>query len=226
MLNLFFTVLFLIGALLSAWGLWLARGGFAQNYYIDSREADATHLLMNATMAIMLTSLYTSDTVRVITVLYWLGAGTLAVRTFLLFRQTVTRKTAGEQAHIGGTIYHLFMLFTMLYALRLMPPETGQSMTAMPGMATMSNVAPMPSTAPSWTAIALGIIFLLDAVSSFVVVVFFPQSLQKAQAALVKPRNYIEPQLASAYTSIRLLRLSLVPHLLMDIGMAYMLLSV
>jgi hypothetical protein len=185
-------VLLIFGALLSAWRLARPRRGFG-----IIRQIDAAHLLMNASMALMLMPWYGARLAIFVTALYAL----LAVATLILLARAL-RPGRDRAGRISTYAYHLMVTLAMLYIITAMQP----SQAAMPGM-------DMPISPPSRLAELIGLGFLLDAVVTSLTVTLFPKFA--AQAATRS--GDLEDE-----TSIFALREGAVPHVIMDIGMVFM----
>jgi len=158
------------------------------------RQTDAAHLFMNASMALMLTPWYGAALGTTVTALYAL----LALVTLILLARAL-RPGRDRAGRIGTYGYHLMVTVAMLYILSAMPP-------AMPGME-------MPAASPPRLAEFIGLGFLLDAVVTSFTVTFFPNLATQAATRT----GDLEDE-----TSIFALREGAIPHVIMDIGMVFM----
>ncbi len=211
---------FLLASLLSAWRLCSPRRTELAGLYLANREADATHCLMNAAMAVMLMSLYTATVARTITIILWIAAIALAIRIAISLGKTNRPNETTHQIHLSGSVYHLMMLGIMIYANDQMPVT-----------ATHSHMTSMHGYRINWIDVSLGAFFIIDAVTNFVMVTFFPRSLLKIVSDRFNFSNETtryQPVTAANETRsiVKALRISVVPHLIMDIGMTLMLLAI
>ncbi len=207
-------VIFAAAAAQSAFAL--TRVGAARaGAFLVTREADATHLVMNSLMALMVTPLYTARLRLPACAL--LGATALALLLLLIGRGRRPGETGrlSLASRVLGTGYHLGMLAAMIYATVVMGP--------MAAMAPLAAMAP-----PPWRAItaahALAAFFLLDAAAGVVAVSFFPAALIESETSRRAPAPSPASGAATASAAeIATLRIGLLPHLIMDLGMIFML---
>ncbi|MCB2050839.1 MAG: DUF5134 domain-containing protein [Novosphingobium sp.] len=187
---------FVAAALLSVWEF-LRRGERPESYLAD-REAHGAHVVMNGAMAAMVAPGYDGTVERAVFWVLLLGAMTLILRLALAV-QAGTR----EKAIASG--YHAVAMFAMVYAVVLMPAA------AMHHAGGMHHAMPTP-----WIASVFGILFLLDGVATVVAAVFFPARMLGAAG--------VEMGSGARKALIGDLRRSAIPHVVMDAGMAWMLL--
>ena len=214
-------VLLLVAAAVCAVRLIARRKGIGPGLAFNDRESDAVHLLMTASMAAMLTPLYTADLRHLILMSYWVAATLLVARiswTAWPRRKPGQNKPGPDKPGpdrrqiIGGSIYHLLALLAMVYASHLMP-ATGEDMD----MSIMMN-------GPDWTSKILGGVFLLDGLVLAVMTIRFPRLLLGATPGGIQARTPSSgPPGNWDRASIRDLRISAFPHIAMDIGMVAML---
>lgn len=210
-------ILFALAALFSLFELWRERGSDAPTAaaYLAGREAHGAHVVMNGAMAAMFAPFYDSGIERVAVAALVLLALVLSVRALLSVR-------AGVTARAGGSLYHLFGAAAMLFAIWLMPAAMEHGMAG--GMAHMAHDMGQRTGSGGgahWLAIALGVIFIIDAVATALLAGFAPRLLVRMadEAGVASPPAPGENRHVHA-----LLRRSAVPHVVMDVGMALMLL--
>lgn len=163
--------------------------------YLNDREAHVAHIAMNGAMALMLAPGASLPWMRAS--LIPIGILGLALMARLLFH---LRRDPGKA---GGSLYHLIGVGAMLYAMRgVFMPAAGRHCGGMDSHG-----------GTDWLATGLALLFLLDAVVTAVMVMGFPRRLLALGGA---------PADAGAIDD---LRLSAIPHLVMDAGMAAMLLA-
>ena len=182
----------------------------------EARYSDALHILMNGSMAIMIT-FWTAPVEATVVVLYVVAAGLLLVRIRRDLRSRNGNNDARRTARLAGDWYHLVALVAMALSFWHMPP----SAMAMP----MSALDRMVQH--GWAAMLLGCLFSLDAIVTTISVVCFPAALLRLESAALSLGVDVPEEGESArYHRLRTsLRWSLVPHLTMDLGMAAMLLG-
>ena len=186
---------FILATLFSLLLLVGAREG--RSTYLSDTEAHATHVLMNGVMAVMFAPFYSMDLES------WLLAALGLGVVILLIRLAVGLH--GKRGSAPGTVYHLFAAAAMIGAILMVPHHS-----AMEAMA-------IPAHPPGWPAMLLGAIFALDAVITAIMAFAFPRRLI-AMAAEIGAGDA-----GSAPASVRILQLSALPHVAMDIGMVLML---
>ncbi len=172
-----------------------------------SREANIIHVAMNGGMALMFTELYDHNAALLLTCVYALLSLALMMRIGWLWNRAPRTRRAEV---VGGSVYHLVGLVAMIYAIRLMPMPAGAM--SMVGMTMPAHDMPLVAT-------ALGAIFLLDGVVTFLLVAFAPHTIFR-----MGPRR---PTIFQAHEptqqQVRYLRMLAIPHVIMDVGMAIML---
>lgn len=220
--RLFISGLLLLGAAICARQLLAKNQREAENPFIFDRESDAVHLVMNAGMAIMLMA----PIMQVHTLVEILYCLTVLVLVFRILLVLVPKSPVGTGPgrSFGGTFYHLMALLAMIYAGFSMQHEISPH-----GAHQMSHTMPMgeSTTALDWKLQALGLLFLLDAILYSGVVLLSPKSVINAVAAKQsKGRGGQSGTNAEVHMSIstRQLWFGVAPHIIMDIGMVYMLL--
>ena len=185
-------VVFMLAIAVSLVEMAMSRRTAFAEGYFAGPEAQASHIVMNGAMAWMVLDASAFAT-RAILVALAIAAAILAVRLGLRAAMPARR---GEPP--AATIYHLLALAAMAYATLHMPP--------MPGMA----MAPRPG----WLASAVAIVFAIDALLTFALAVVLPRQLLRMQRSTA--------DVANDQRSVLLLRLSSVPHIVMDLGMVAM----
>ena len=210
--------IFGLAALQSAASLVVYRPGRAGENVFSTPEADATHLLMNAVMAVMVTPAYAA-TGRAGSIVL-LAVAALGVALALLRHRPGARSPGplSFRAYTAAAAYHVLMLAAMIYALSLMSPSMGPMCS--PGMGAMK---PMIGAAHRWLSLphALAVLFALDAATGTVAVIALPHQLLAAETATGAPLVRAEPTRSSRH--VRDLRIGFIPHLVMDSGMVWML---
>ena len=129
-------------------------------------------------------------------VVFWLliAAGTILLARFVLAVR------CGDKARAGTAAYHALAMFAMVYAMSLMPEMDMHH----------GHHGHMTSYR-TWPGLLLGILFIVDMLATLVVALFFPAR------SLADATNVSKKQVA-------VLRRSAIPHVIMDAGMALMLL--
>jgi hypothetical protein len=178
-----------------------------QGNWLANPEAYAVHAVMNLAMALMVTSFYPS---LFVPVLVALGL-TIAVLALRLVATLSSRKKDGARGQgqpITASIYHILSCSVMLWAAAAMPP-------AMNAMQTL-EVAPAHSAG----RVILASLFAVDALLTIGYVVLIPRPLVgwASTSRLLGPMVDVDETVSQ-------LRLSALPHIVMDSGMALMLLG-
>lgn len=195
-------ILFAAAAAFSLFEFFRHRGGGEIASYLADREAQATHVVMNGGMAAMFAPGYGPASAIGLQGLFGVAVVILLARLVLLWN----RRPAGRAA---GTAYHLLGLAAMLWAVRAMD-------AAMPAMTGMTHMMGKPS----WLALALLVLFALDGLATALLAGFAPRTIMRmAEIAAERPDSGAPATAAQ----VRGVRLSAVPHCLMDAGMAAML---
>ncbi len=202
MVNQILVLLLVFGALLSAWRAFAPGSGRGFNII---RQTDAAHLLMNAGMAVMFTAWHGRLWAAGISLLY----GMMALGFLLALGLEFLRTHVDRKARLGTYFYHFIATMAMLYLIWLMQAAP-QPMAAMSGM-----VMPATHTHPPLLAEMIGIAFALDGLLTVIVVVFSPTLAASATALAGE----------AASTTPGALRIAAVPHVIMDLGMAAMVLA-
>jgi hypothetical protein len=193
---------FVFGVCVSVGRLWLRAESYTRDEF-----SDVLHILMNGSMAVMITH-WTASLETAFLVLYGVAACVLLARIGADLRGRGGGNDARRTARVAGICYHLVALDAMAFSIWHMPPTA----MAMP-MTTLDR-----TVQHGWATMLLGCLFSLDAIASAVSVVFFPAALLTFESAA--------PSLGADYCRGRAsLRWRLVPHLIMDLGMAVMLLG-
>ena len=205
-------VLLSVAALLCAFKLVIAKNDPPSRFYTDDRESNAVHLLMNGTMALMLTPLYDIKIRVAVIFTYWLAVVVLAVRISIAYRAK-NASASNRNYSIASGGYHLFSIVAMIYAIYRMPVTTAADMKTMY----------MP-VVPGYASMILGGIFLCDAIIFVVMIFGFPQMLMTAMSD-VGSAGRLGKRAGNGLDSstIAELRISGLPHIVMDVGMAAML---
>lgn len=178
-----------------------------QRNWLANPEAYAVHAVMNLAMALMVTSFYPSLVVPVLVVL----GLTIAVLALRLVATLSSRKKDGTQRQeqpITASIYHILGCGVMLWAAAAMPP-------AMNAMQTL-EVAPAHSAG----RVILASLFAVDALLTIGYAVLMPRPL----IGWASTSRLLDP-MADVDVTVSQLRLSALPHIVMDSGMALMLLG-
>jgi hypothetical protein len=195
----------------------VVRLSFRANSYARAEErfSDALHILMNGSMALMIT-FWTASLEAVVVVLYVLAAGLILLRILRDVRSRSDIDDPRRTARLAGGWYHLLALDAMAFSFWHMPT----SAMAMP-MGLDRTVQ------HGWATMLLGCVFSLDAVVSATSVVFFPAALLRFESAPLDLGVDVTGQGGAHHyrRSRTALRWRLVPHLIMDLGMAVMLLG-
>lgn len=206
-------VLLSAAALFCAFKLASTKKNVPARFYADDRESNAVHLLMNGTMALMLTPLYDEKARIAVIFAYWLAIFVLAVRIAIVSRSK-NASVPDRHYRIASGVYHLFSILAMIYATYLMPAMTAGEM----------KMTSMPAE-PGWPSFILGGIFLFDAVVLGMMVFVFPRMLLTAMTNVgAAGGRGTGAKSGSDAASIRELRAGSLPHIVMDVGMAAMLL--
>lgn len=219
--------------------------------HLSGPEADGAHLVMNAAMAVTLTPLFAGAWRTAVVAVFVLLAGGFAVALVvgLVGRSgywSARRTLAGY--HLVAAAVMAFAAVSMHHAAGGTSGTGGTDGTD--GMAGMGDMAGMPgmdhagavSAAPGVVAWILAMLFALDAIGTAVTVTVLPAG---ALAAVAPPATAqtAAPQAAPsgpagpaaavpdsrspgwdpATATVRRLRLSSVPHVVMDVAMVLML---
>lgn len=184
----------------------LLRAAQAPRTYLSDREAHGVHVVMNGAMAVMFVPGLHGHADGILIALLALTALFLGVRLGLALR-------SGRAERVGSAGYHLIGVAAMLYAMGAM--AHGAAMDGH-GMAHAMPVAP-DAAGPGLAAWALGVLFIADALATGVMVWGFPRRLLSHAGEAVD-------SVRDGAAAVRALRLSAVPHVMMDLGMAAMLL--
>ena len=138
-------------------------------------------------------------------VIFW----TLALTALVLLIRLVAAFIRMNRHKASGATYHLLATLAMIYAMTLMPLAGSSKSHEMAGHTATAVDLP-------WPALVLGLVFVLDAVLTVALVTLRPTSL--LQGAANAEVSEVSPQ------AIAHLRKSAIPHVIMDLGMAMMLL--
>lgn len=173
--------------------------------YLDNAEAHAAHLVMNGAMAVMAAPVYGTVAERI---LFWI----LAIGTIVLLMRMALSIWRRDSRATGSAAYHALAMGAMVYAIVLMPAGL---MVLQNGIVVCGDgeggIMPKP-----WQVTALGCVFALDALATTVGVLFFPLRVLAADS--------VGAISVSRSARTRTLRLGAIPHVIMDVGMAAMLL--
>jgi hypothetical protein len=160
------------------------------------REAAAVHGSMNTAMALMATPAYSHGWHRGMFALFLVSMAGLGLRFALVLRRP---QATDRSATLAGTGYHFLSTAAMLYALARMP-MAGPLCGDMPGPG-----------AVAWVMVAL---FACDAVATLWIVSLKPDLVFKTAGAVrARPGK----------GATQAIRLTAVPHVIMDLGMVGML---
>src|SRR5262249_55076352 len=107
---------------LSGWRLWFPRRAAETDYYLDSRESDAAHLLMNGSMGVMLTPAWTPSTAGVVLALYAFAGLVFGARLVILALNDNSAAPAAD-GRFGATLYHAAALAALALAVAKMAPD-------------------------------------------------------------------------------------------------------
>jgi hypothetical protein len=211
----------LLGGGLCLYNLLVRKPSREMTLFTDT-ESDVVHLVMNSGMAFMMTPLHSMSTVSMIVAAYALTVSGLVIRI------GATLISANEKNAIGGSMYHALALLAMIYAAFHMQHEMAASMSQHIAHATSASGAvdtAMGGGAPQadWKLRAIGWLFLADAALFLLIAVVFPQAALQAAAKLEESQQSIDTAPTKVLT-IQQLRIGIAPHLIMDLGMVYMLL--
>lgn len=162
------------------------------------REAALVHGTMNLAMGAMALPLYSHRWHQAALLLFAALLLAEVVRLVLLLRRPASEQRRWQ---LGGAGYHLFSLAAMLYALGQMPMMAAGHSGHHAG--------------PGILAWVLAGVFVVDAVATVVIVGFKPASILQSVAG--------QTAAAARSSEVTALRLSAFPHVVMDLGMAAML---
>ncbi len=205
-LNLVALLAFLGAAWMSLWQLY-PRTHRGRGNWLTSPEAHAVHAVMSLAMALMVTSFYPSLVMPVLVIL-GLTIAILALRlaATLSSREKHGARRQGQQ--ITASIYHIASCGVMLWAAAAMPPAM--------------NAMQTPEVAPAHSAgrVILASLFAVDALLTIGYAVLMPRPLigWASTSRLMGPMVDVDETVSQ-------LRLSALPHIVMDSGMALMLLG-
>lgn len=193
--------------------------------FLNTREAEVVHLLMNAAMAFMLTPAYGAAARDGVAAALAAAIVLLVASLWVRPRGDGRRWALSRRTRLAGVSYHGLMVAAMIYAMFLMAPgamSSGGIASMSPGMAGMAMTTP----ARRWLSLprVLALVFALDALIGAVAVVAFPIPLIESErrgngARVARLDGDGERRL------VRQLRIGLLPHLVMDLGMTWMLIS-
>lgn len=172
----------------------LFRRGERPASYLADRQAHGAHVVMNAAMAAMVAPGYDATAERIV---FWV----LVLGGAVLIAQLAMAVRAGKPESAVASGYHALAMFAMVYAVVLMPA----------GMMHHGMDMPRP-----WIATVFAALFLIDGIVTGVAAAFFPGRL----LGLGEER----PEKRATAPMIADLRRSAIPHVVMDAGMAWMLL--
>ena len=176
---------------------------------------------MNASMALMLTTLYGKLRSAIV-------ASYIVLAIFLLAQLILTMRHGSRSSRqagnaLGTAAYHLFAITAMLGAIHLMPVGSAVGGGAMPMGMDMPAAGPqvLPASA---LASCLGVLFLLDGVVTLALVLFAPAWVLAIGSQPGASRAH-EPASRTRLgaQSIASLRWGVSPHVIMDLGMFVML---
>lgn len=187
--------LFAAAALFSLFELFRQRTGTSA--YLNDSEAHAAHMAMNGAMAMMLVPEAPPGWM-------WASLIPIGILGLVLAARLPLHLRRGASAKAGASLYHLIGAGAMFYAMRGVF-AAGAGMRHCGGMAAHAGA--------DWLATGLAMLFLADAIATAVMVMHFPSRLLAMGGA---------PADAAAVAD---LRISAVPHVIMDAGMAAMLLA-
>lgn len=181
-------------------------GGIAPT--ISSREADATHVVMNGAMALM--AFPGSH--------FWSGIALWAFAALLLLRFGWTAMAGkrldgrpAKQGRLTATAYHLLSVLAMIYAMTVMDHAGAMQVH---GMHHQSGA--------NWVALVFGAIFLLDGLLTLAAGLFFPRLIMRASEDRAG-RTGIIPVDAAPFSRTAFFYAA-GAHITMDLGMAWLLL--
>ncbi|WP_066557532.1 DUF5134 domain-containing protein [Croceicoccus bisphenolivorans] len=189
-----FLLLFAVAAAFSLYEL--VGPGANGRSWLSNAEAHAAHVVMNGVMAAMFAPLWGTLAERVA---FWI----LAVAAVVLVCRFAFAVRGGKGGEAGGSAYHALATVAMIYAIVLMPAGNAPSHHA--GMH-HADVAATPLAAT-----VIGLVFTVDAIATLVLAFAMPARLLESSAA-----DYAAQKAE--------LRRSALPHVVMDAGMAIMLL--
>lgn len=217
--------------------------------HLSGPEADGAHLVMNAAMAVTLTPLFAGPGRTAVVAVFVLLAGGFAVALVV----GIVGRSGYWSARRTLAGYHLAAAAVMAFAAVSMHHAAGgtsgtggtEGMAGMAGMGDMAGIPGMDhagavSAAPGVVAWILAVLFALDAIGTAVTVAVLPAG---ALAAVAPPATAqtAAPQAAPSGpagpaaavpdsrspgwdpATVRRLRLSSVPHVVMDVAMVLML---
>jgi Domain of unknown function (DUF5134) len=214
--SMFFTGLLGLGALMCIWRL-LAREKQARgDVMLADRESNVVHLVMNAGMALMLTPLNEMYLRNGIIAAYSLVALVLAGKIAIRLYYKNKKISNPENSGLGGTLYHLIALTAMIYAaLALHGDVSAHNAHVVSGG--MAHAAGGQAEMTNWKAQALGYLFGLDALLFASMVFLFHKAVMRILEQQKLPHS-------DALPTVGQLRIGILPHIIMDAGMVYMLL--
>ncbi|MCT2399320.1 DUF5134 domain-containing protein [Novosphingobium mangrovi (ex Huang et al. 2023)] len=181
------------------------RAGQHGRSYLDNAEAHAAHVVMNGAMAVMVAPFYGTVAERI---LFWV----LALGTIMLLGRMAFSTWRRDNRAAGSAAYHALTMAAMVYAIILMPAGL---MALRDGLVICGDGAGGVISKP-WPVTALGGVFTLDALATAGGVLFFPARVLAADSGV--------PAGSIGVSRIVSLRLAAIPHVIMDMGMAAMLL--
>ncbi|HTK65492.1 MAG TPA: DUF5134 domain-containing protein [Pseudonocardia sp.] len=217
--------------------------------HLSGPEADGAHLVMNAAMAVTLTPLFAGPGRTAVVAVFVLLAGGFAVALVV----GIVGRSGYWSARRTLAGYHLAAAAVMAFAAVSMHHATGGTsgtggIEGMAGMAGMGDMAGMPgmdhagavSAAPGVVAWILAVLFALDAIGTAVTVAVLPAGAlaavappataqtaapQAAPSGLAGPAAAVPDSRSPGWdpATVRRLRLSSVPHVVMDVAMVLML---
>ncbi|MCK9542405.1 MAG: DUF5134 domain-containing protein [Novosphingobium sp.] len=189
------------------------RRGRAASPLVDSREADAAHVVMNGAMAVMpFAALHVWSGTAL-----WLLAAALGLR--LAYVAAARPKSApGKQATLTGTAYHLLTVLAMIYAMQHMGPAAMDHAA----MGHAGAHGGLSLALPGWITAALGGLFLIDGLLTLGAGLFAPSVVARAIREAGKPSGNVTGDLPEISRTSFLF--AAFGHIVMDFGMAWMLL--
>lgn len=175
---------------------------------------------MNASMALMLTALYSRLRSAIV-------ASYIVLAIFLLAQLLLTMRHGSRSSRqagnsLGTAAYHLFAITAMLGAIHLMPVGSAVGV----GSASMGMDMPAAGSQalpPSALARSLGLLFLLDGVVTLALVLFAPAWVLALGSQPGPSRAPGTDRTRPGAQSIASLRWGVSPHVIMDLGMFVML---
>lgn len=210
-----------ISAVLSLLRLCLENNSYANNY-IGTRASDIAHTLMNGTMSVMLTPFYTPAVAHIVLVIYC-GVGiSFSLRIALRSHSAKESSKSARMGLLATDFYHLFATLAMIFVLLTVTTSIRRVAALSPDGARMSDAIEGPALRT--VAKVLEAVFTADAVAITLVALFYPQAFRGAPAR----NSSVECASSASSSKARLLDSSIAlaaPHLMMDVGMIWMLLT-